>query len=188
LLKRIEEFDKYILMTGFCNARIMDTEKFLKKVQKEKPSNVEIQFFNAQYVVSWKHLYFAALNALTAFENRGNISKSLAVEMMLYASAQGQIRKAVGLIGISPKTPEIAVLIVGKNLHQVKSTLQVISEFTNMQPDDAILELSEEKMAIIRKTFGISDLELKTIMKKSDLEAALTDLVIERMALLATQR
>jgi tRNA threonylcarbamoyladenosine modification (KEOPS) complex Cgi121 subunit len=166
----------------------MDTEKFLKKVHKEKPSTVEIQFFNAQYVASWKHLYFAALNALTALKNRRNISKSLAVEIMLYASAQGQIRKAVGLIGITPKTPEIAVVIVGKNPQLVKSTLQTISAFTNTQPDDAILELSEEKTAIIRKTFGISDLELKTIMKKGDLEAALTDLVIERMALLATQR
>jgi hypothetical protein len=94
----------------------------------------------------------------------------------------------VGLIGISPKTPEIAVLIVGKSPQLVKSTLQVISAFTNMQPDDAILELSEEKTAIIRRTFGISDSELETIMKKGDLEAALTDLVIERMALLATQR
>jgi tRNA threonylcarbamoyladenosine modification (KEOPS) complex Cgi121 subunit len=166
----------------------MDTEKFLKKVQKEKPSNVDIQFFNAHYVASWKHLYFAALNALTAFKNEENISKSLAVETMLYASAQGQIRKAVGLIGITPKTPEIAVVIVGKNPQLVKSTLQTISAFTNTQPDDAILELSEEKTAIIRKTFGISDLELKTIMKKGDLEAALTDLAIERMALLATQR
>jgi hypothetical protein len=57
-----------------------------------------------------------------------------------------------------------------------------------MQHDDTVLELSEEKKRIIQKAFGISDLELKTVMKKDGLEEALTNLVIERMALLATQR
>jgi tRNA threonylcarbamoyladenosine modification (KEOPS) complex Cgi121 subunit len=188
LLKHIEEFDRHILITGLINVKITDTKEFLKKVQKEIPSNVEIQFFDAQYVVSWEHLYFAALNALTAFKNKRNISKSLAVETMLYASAQRQIRKAMVLVGISPRTSEMAVLIIGKNLQAVKSTFQTVLAITNMQPDDAVLELSEEKKAIVQKTFGISDLELKTIAKKDDLKVALTALVIERMALLTTKR
>jgi len=64
----------------------------------------------------------------------------------------------------------------------------MISASVNVQHDDTVLELSEEKKRIIQKAFGISDLELKTVMKKDGLEEALTNLVIERMALLATQR
>jgi KEOPS complex subunit Cgi121 len=188
LLKHIREFDRFILITGFRNVKIRDTEEFLKKVQKQRQSGVEIQFFDAKYVASWQHLYFAALNALTAFKNKRNISKSLTVETMLYASAQRQIRKAVELVGITPKTSEIAVLIIGENTKEIESALQTISAFTNVHCDDAVLELSEEKKAVIQKAFGISELELKITIKKGYLEAALTNLVIERMALLATQR
>jgi tRNA threonylcarbamoyladenosine modification (KEOPS) complex Cgi121 subunit len=133
-------------------------------------------------------LYFAVLNALTAFKNKGNISKSIAMETMLYASTQRQIRKAMEILGIKSETSEIALLIIGENLEAVKSALSMVSKNFNSQSDDTVLELSAEKTVIIQKTFGISDLELKTAMKKDGLEKALTNLVIERMALLATQR
>jgi len=188
LLKYIEEFGKYAAITGFRNVKIKDTKEFLKKIHKEKPSNVETQFFDAKFVASWQHLYFAVLNALTAFKNKENISKSVTMETLLYASAQRQIRKAMELLGIKSETSEIALLIIGENSETVKSALPIISASVNVQHDDTVLELSEEKKRIIQKTFGISDLELKTVMKTDGLEEALTSLVIERMALLATQR
>jgi tRNA threonylcarbamoyladenosine modification (KEOPS) complex Cgi121 subunit len=149
---------------------------------------VEIQFFDAKSVATWQHLYFALLNALTAFKNSENISKSLAMETMIYASAQRQIRKAMELIGIGNGASEIALLLVGDDSETLKSVLATISENINMKNDDAVLELSEEKKRIIQEKFGISDLELKTITKKDDLKEALTNLVIEQMAILATQR
>jgi tRNA threonylcarbamoyladenosine modification (KEOPS) complex Cgi121 subunit len=111
----------------------------------------------------------------------------MALETILYASAQRQIRKAVTLLGITSKTSEIAVLIIGENSKEIESALQMISVHINAQHDDAVLELSEDKNKIIQKTFGISGLELRTVMKNDDVKNALTDLVIERMALLATQ-
>jgi KEOPS complex subunit Cgi121 len=188
MLKHIEEFGKCAAITGFRNVKIKDTEEFLKKIHKEKPSIVETQFFDAKYVASWQHLYFAVLNALTAFKNKENISKSVTMETMLYASAQRQIRKAMELLGIKSETSEIALLIIGQNPETVKSALPIISASVNVQHDDTVLELSEEKRRIIQKIFGISDLELKTVMKKDGLEEALTNLVIEQMALLATRR
>jgi tRNA threonylcarbamoyladenosine modification (KEOPS) complex Cgi121 subunit len=187
LLKYIEEFGKYVLITGFRNVKIEDTKDFLEKMSREKPPNVDIQFFDAKFVATWQHLYFAVLNALTAFKNKRNISKSIVMEIMLYASTQRQIRKAME-IGIRPDTQNIAMLIVGEKPETVKLALSRVSTHVNGQNDDTILELSDKKMKIVQKTFGISDLELETIMKKDGLEKALTDLVIERMALLTTQR
>lgn len=168
--------------------KIKDAEEFLKKIRKQKGSDVETQFFDAKYVATWQHLYFAVLDALTAFKNNRNISKSLAMETMLYASTQRQIRKAMKLLGIKSETSEIAVLIIGGNSETVKAVSSMISANVTAQRDDTVLELSEEKERIIQKTFGISDSELKTVMKKDDLKEALTNLVIERMALTATQR
>lgn len=189
MLKYIAEFGKHIAIAGFRKAKIEDIEEFFKIVRKEKKlAHVEIQLFDAKSVATWQHLYFAALNALTAFKNEENISKSLAMETMLYASAQRQIRKAMELLGIKSDSSEIAVLIIAETPETVKSALSMVSKHANAQYEDTVLELSEEKGAIIRRNFGISDVELKTVMKKDDLDKALTDLVIERMALLATQR
>jgi len=187
LLKHIEEFGKCIAIVGFRDAKIKDVEEFFRIIRKEKQPKVEIQFFNAKFVATWQHLYFAVLNALTAFKNKENISKSLAMETMLYASAQRQIRKAMEILGIKPHTSEIAALIIGEEPETVKSALPAISKHINAQQDDTVLEISEEKAILVQKTFEISDVELKTVMKKDGLKKALTDLVIERMALLATQ-
>jgi len=188
LLKRIEEFGKHIVITGFRNVKLADVEELFNIVRKETNTTTEIQFFDAKFVATWQHFYFAVLNALTAFKNKENISKSVAMETMLYASAQRQIRRAMELLGIKPGTSEIAVLIIGEKLETVKSALSMVSAHMNAQPDDTVLQLSREKMKSIRKTFGVSDVELETIMKKDDLEKALTSLIIERMALLSTQR
>jgi len=187
LLKQIEEFGKHVTIAGFRNVRIKDIEEFFKAMRKEKPSSVEIQFFDAKFVATWQHLYFAALNALTAFKNRENISESLAMESLLYASAQRQIRKAMKLLGIKPSSSEIAVLIIGEKLESVRSALSLVSKQVKAKRDDTVLELSKEKVADIQEIFVISDVELETVMKKGGLEKVLADLVIERMALLATQ-
>ena len=188
MLKHIEEFGKYVAMTGFRNVKIRDVEEFFKIIRREKPSNVEIQFFDAELVATWQHLYFAVLNALTAFKNKRNISKSLTMEIMIYASAQHQIRKAMELLGVKLTTSKIAVLIIGEKPEDVKSALSVVSKLVNAQKDEKVLDMPREKAKIIQNTFMISDLELKTVMKGNNLEKTLTDLVIERMALLAIQR
>ena len=69
MLKSIEEFGKHIVIAGFRDVHIGDVEAFLKAIYENKPLNVDIQLFNAEYVVTWQHLYFAVLNALTAFRN-----------------------------------------------------------------------------------------------------------------------
>lgn len=188
MLRYIEESEMYVEITGFKHVKINDIEKFFETIRKEKPPNVEIQFFDAKLVATWQHLYFAVLNALTAFKNRENISKSLAMETMIYASAQHQIRKAMELLGVKLTTSEMAMLIIGEKPETIKSALSTVSKHVNGQCDERILELSKEKATLIQKTFGISDVELKTVIEKNDLARALTDLVIERMALLATQR
>lgn len=186
MLKQVEEFGKHILTAGFKDVKIRNVEEFLNIIQKEKSSNVQIQFFDARFVATWQHLYFAALNALTAFENKRNISKSLAMESMLYASAQGQIRKAMKLLGIKPNMSEIAVLVIGENVESAISALSLVLKQVEGERDDTILELSREKAIAIRKIFDISDVELETVMGRDGFEKALTNLVIERVALLAT--
>jgi len=188
LIKRIEGFNKYIGVTGFRNIKIEDTKSFLNRI-REKTEDVSVQFFNANLIAGPEHLYFAVLNALKAFESNLNISNSLAVETLLYASAQRQIKKAVELLGIKAESSEVALLVVAETEGKVRETLEELSKFIPGVRDDNVIELSDEKFGTIKEFFGISELELEAKLEKKGLEKeALINLVIEHMALLAIER
>lgn len=188
MLKAVPEFGGYVAITGFRNVRIKDTERFLKEINGKKGLCVEVQLFDASLVATWEHLYFAALNSLTAFRNRENISRSLAMETMLYASAQRQIRKATQLAGIKPTTTEIALLIVGRSKKEVETALIAIQQNMKAQHDDTVLEISDDKIRKIKKAFEISDIEIETVKGTNrGIASALVSLVVERAALLSTQ-
>jgi KEOPS complex subunit Cgi121 len=187
LLKYIEETGKYVEITGFRNVKIKDAEEFVKAARKETAQNGWFQFFDAELVATWQHLYFAVLNAMLAFENGRNISKSMAMEVLLYASAQRQIRKALQLIGVKCDSANVAIVIIGETADSVKKVLSAISKRIDAEPDETVLEVSKEKLRGIREAFGITEKELETVMEKRDVKQALVNLVIERMALLSTQ-
>jgi len=186
LLKHFEEFGEYVEITGFSSVQIEDAEGFLKATRREQQETA-VQFFNAELVATWQHLYFAVLNALTAFRNKNNISKHVAVEVMLYASAQRQIRKAIALVGIKRGSANVAVVIIGKNAGAVRTVLAAVAKRIGSEPNETVLALSNDKVQSIRKAFDISEREVETVMKAGDAEQALVNLVIERMALLSTQ-
>jgi KEOPS complex subunit Cgi121 len=186
MLTYIQEFRKYCEIAGFKRVEINNTEGFLEEINRKKPADVEVQFFDADLVATWQHLYFAVLNALTAFKNKENISKSLAMETLLYTSARRQIRKATQLVGIKSASPNIAILMVEGKPEVVQSALTKISVYIDGQPDDSVLGLSRKKIERIKRAFDISEAELETVGKIDGVEEALIDLVIERVALLAT--
>lgn len=185
--KAIREYGKSVVITGFRDIEIDDLELWIKNVQTENVHGVAVQFFNANIVATWEHLYFAALNALTAFATHRKLSRNLAMETMLYASAQRQIRKAIELIGVKRGTANIAVTIICDNMSQVEKALFTIQKRLGKKPDDSVLELSKSKIEHVRKAFGISDNEIKAVMEKCRIERALVNLVVERVALLSTQ-
>jgi tRNA threonylcarbamoyladenosine modification (KEOPS) complex Cgi121 subunit len=187
MLKYVEEAGKYVELTGFRNVNINDAEEFVKATRGDTPQTAGVQFFDAELVASWQHLYFAVLNALLAFRNERNISKSVAMEVMLYASAQRQIRKAIKLLGVKRDSANVAVVIIDENADSVQATLAAVSKRVGAEPDEAVLELTKEKTHNIRKAFEINANELEAVIKKRNANNALVNLVIERIALLSTQ-
>jgi tRNA threonylcarbamoyladenosine modification (KEOPS) complex Cgi121 subunit len=182
-----KEYGKCVEITGFKNIAFAKAEAFLKANRKEINQAVELQFFDAELIASQEHLYFAALNALEAFQNKTNISKSLAMETMLFASAQRQILRAIQRCGIKPKTTTMAVVIISEKPIYLQTVLEAISICVGAEPDEQVLEMSKSKEKKITEVFQITDEELITVMKNGDREKAVVNLVIERAALLATQ-
>ena len=188
MLIYVKEFRKNCEIAGFKGVEVNGIEAFLEAINRGKLAGVDAQFFDADLVATWQHLYFAVLNGLTAFKNEENLSKSVPMETMLFASGRRQIRKATQLLGIKPGSRNVAVLVVGGKAEVVQKALVEISRLIGGQPDDSVLELSRKKMERIKRVFDISEEELETVMEGDDVEKALVDLVVERMALLATAR
>ena len=187
MIRKHNEPNKNIAIVGFSNVKIQNINTFLEQFRKET-KEAPIQFFDAKKVAGPQHLYFAALNALNAFKKKTNISNNLAVESLLYASAQRQITKAVKMLGIQQDTTDVAALIIAENSHEKKDGLGLVTKMIPGECNDSVLELSNKKIVDIKKLFGISDLEFEAKLKNQELEKeTLTDLIIERMALLVTK-
>jgi len=184
----LEGFNQHLTILGFRDVKIKDTDKFFQDL-KDKAKNVCVQFFDASLIAGCEHLRFAALNALNALENKINISSSLAMETLLYASAQRQIKEAVRLMGIKPNTSRVAVLVLAETPTQTSAVLKVVSKLLGGRRDDSVIDLTDDKAAGLKRLFRISNVELEAKTERKGAEKqALADLVIEHMALLVTQR
>jgi len=188
LVKYIDEFGLCLAITAYKNVKIENVEEFIQNIRKET-GNVTVQFFDARFVAGYEHLYFAVLNALTAFKNGLSISKNLAIEILLYAAAERQIRNAVQLLGVREDTAKVAVVVLAESKDEVVKALDKVSSIIQAEEDESILEIDDKKFETIKKLFNVSDLELEAKLERKGLEKeALKDLIIERVALLVTRR
>jgi KEOPS complex subunit Cgi121 len=186
LISKLSETPKIIIL-GFSNTKIGDVNIFLEQFNAKK-GDTTIQLFDATNIAGFQHLYFAAVNALTAFAKKTNISNNLEVEALLYASAQRQITKAVEMLGLKSETSEIAVLVLANDFVQKKDYIQLVANLIPGKRDDSILFLTDEKVQNIKSMFEISELEIEACLKNEGTEKdTLVDLIIERMALLVTK-
>jgi tRNA threonylcarbamoyladenosine modification (KEOPS) complex Cgi121 subunit len=187
MLQHMEEFGTYAEITGFKGVKFSDAETFLKESRKKAQLNVELQFFDAGLIATHRHLYFAVINALQAFRNNTNLSRSLAVETMLYASAQRQIQRAIQLCGIKPQTTNIAVTIIGEKTVEIRNQLKEIAISVGAESNDTVLGMTTLKLEKIKEAFQIEPEEIMSVIRDGDFEAAVISLVVERVALLSTQ-
>jgi tRNA threonylcarbamoyladenosine modification (KEOPS) complex Cgi121 subunit len=187
VLKYLADAGQYVEISGFKNVKVEKTEQLLRTLRGGWHSDTSVQFFNANLVATWEHVYFAVLDALMAFNTKRNISKSLAVEIMLYASTQRQIKKAIGLIGVKCGCSDLAVVVVSKHRKDAEAAVKSISKYFHREPDEVVLAFSPAKRKIIREAFGITENELNAVTKQNDADRALVDLLAERMALLSTR-
>ncbi|MGP3667953.1 MAG: KEOPS complex subunit Cgi121 [Candidatus Bathyarchaeota archaeon] len=176
-------------ITSLKNVNIGDVEAFLAKLRKRFP-NTDFQIFDADKIVSSKHIELAFLNSVKAFKLGKNISKNLSVEVTLYVSGQRQIKKAFELVGLTSETKNIVLAIFNEeNETVVEEILSFVKSLTVGEVDNNIINIySKEKTKKIMKTFKISNTEIKTLKTgKNTLNEVLEKLVLERVALLTAQ-
>jgi KEOPS complex subunit Cgi121 len=184
-MKETQILNYYLIAEGFSNIHIEKIKNFFEKIN-EKVKDSFIQFFDANLVAGFSHLLFSVLNALKAYEVGNNISNNLSLEILLYASGQHQIKKALDLLGIKKDSSEIVVLVLADSKLKALKTLNFVSNLLGGNVCDSVMEIGDEKADYIQNIFGITNLEIEASLRKTKSET-ISNLLIERAAILAVK-
>ena len=169
---------------GFRYVGALHVDEVLSQVEEAVKPSI-FQLFDADKVGGWKHLFFAAVNAVKAFETGVGVSKSLAIEVLLYASCQDQISQAFDIIGISPSSRRLALIVLAQHRGDAVNSFKMASKILGTE-DDSVLVINEEKYERLKRTFGITETELAAV--GSPREEALSAILVERGALLPLRK
>jgi KEOPS complex subunit Cgi121 len=163
-----------IRITG-GSVNITDLDQFLKQLSDiESTHNVTVQALNADLVTGSRHLLFAVGKAIRSFGSGKNTANNLGMEIMLYASGNLQIGRALSM-GVKTGDNRVAVVVAGNNgvdaaISEVNEVLYTI--------DPAVLEYSKDSKDCLLKFFNITCDELDAVGERK-----IPELVLERVAL-----
>lgn len=148
---------------------VQDLDGFLKKVTEiEKRHTVTVQFFRASRIFGAEHLISATEKAVRAVGNGTAMSRTLGMEIMLYAAAERQTSEALRKIGIHKGITEMAASIVGD------ISAETLIKDLGLERDDSVLAPEGKDPSI----FGITPEEIYLAG-----EDMIPDLVLEKIAL-----
>lgn len=156
------------IFSGKINAE--NVSKTLSKVNgiADKTNSV-IVLFDADKTAGIEHIKSAVVHAKRAFDEKRNIARSLAMEILVYASGQRQCSLATKF-GLHEGENSVYVLIVDGDESEAKTEiLKIVSECPVNLPNEKTL----------KEEFQITDEELEVAGKERIIE-----LVLERVALI----
>ena len=183
MLFELPGLDRQVWITAFRDT--VDPSR-LAKFQVEHPE-VTIQLFDLDRVAGSRHILLATFNAVKSYKSKRRISRSLAMEILLFVSGTRQISEAVKRVGVSPQTRRTAALSLSSmNADQSKIAKFLTGIFKDKGDDSLLEKWTSLRRATVLKTFGIGKKELKATRRSHErTERAIERLAIERSAMLA---
>ncbi|WP_455363225.1 KEOPS complex subunit Cgi121 [[Eubacterium] cellulosolvens] len=188
MILNLSEDGKFVMVSAFEAPPSMDPSVTLRQLRIAIPT-AEVQFFDGAHVAGKEHLEIAVTNALHAFKMGTNISRSVTMETLLYASAQRQIDVALARLGVTKDSRIVGLVAFSETKTAAEELENKIARFVRTEMNEALLEdWSEGKATRIMTLYGIGTTELEAIrMPGQGVEEAVRKAVIERVALLSTR-
>ncbi|MHA1213301.1 MAG: KEOPS complex subunit Cgi121 [Candidatus Heimdallarchaeota archaeon] len=152
---------------------------------------------DADSTAGLNHFLACALYSLKAFDQKNNLSKTFAAEIMLYLSGYRQISKALLKVGLTPKSINLLLVQITKTLDvDGKQTIKhfsyekflanqkvgIVSYFADIEE----LSITNEKK--VMTNLGIAENSIELLVTKNNdeytREKAIEKLAIEKSAIL----
>ena len=160
------------LIAGTCE--ITDVNRFLHTLTGIASGyGITVQAIDANKTAGTMHILAAAEKAIRAVQRNDGISDDLGMEILLYASGNRQIKKALSM-GVRTGRNAIVLIAVGDEIPK-----GAISELENLVEMADVIRYTHEKRAVITTFFGITETEIAVVG-----EANIPQLVLERVALM----
>jgi len=153
-----------------AKGKIKNKESLINRIEEySKSFDVAIQVVDADLVYGFNHLYSAVQHAIRAIKRGTNSMKSLAMEILLYASGERQIKNAIKKMGVKDDCTSFAFIIVDElsNIKDAKGKISareidVLLRQLGLTRDDNVLKGDKK----VLERFGISRDELDTVEEK----------------------
>ena len=184
-----EVLGKQVLIAGLKGVRIGDPASLIESLRKrEELSGLAFQLLNAERVAGEEHLLLSVLNALRAMELGLNVSPDLGMEILVSASGQRQISRAIELLGLRPGVMDVAVVLVSGAEEDLGGALEVLVSALGGERDDGVLDVDEAKAEELIKIFDIGRNELESCSRLGPMPEIVKALVLEKVALFMAYR
>ena len=159
----------------------------IKLAASMSSDSLTVQLLNGLLIADETHLLSAAQNAINAKQGEYMLSRSLDVEVIVFASAQRQIGRALDALGVFDGLDEIAVVVVGTDTASVEKTIRDLADKIGEETIPPFSATSE-RIDRIKNHYQISDKEIEAIADSEEIEsqqAALSRCVVSRVSLVA---
>jgi tRNA threonylcarbamoyladenosine modification (KEOPS) complex Cgi121 subunit len=183
-----EDEELQICIAEFRNSEHLKRDRLLDMASSMSESVLAIQFFDSAMIVNEIHLLSAVQNAFNAWKGGYMRSRSLDVEIAIYASAQHQIGRALELMGITDNTTSVAVVALGEDKKKIKSAMLVLEKTFGNEIVPAF-EMTSKKLEALKKIFSIDDSEVSLFLDQNDMKSqqlALSKCIVSRVSQVAT--
>ena len=136
------------------------------------------QMFNAEMIYGKNHLLSSVLHAQRAMIEDTNTTNSLAMEILLYASGERQLKHAIPKMGI--QTGQTSVVLVFTDIDSSKEShfditlVDDLLQRLDLERNDAVIDGAEGTL----HNFGITKKQRQTVVKDK-----YEDLILEKVAM-----
>ncbi len=160
------------LISGICE--IADVNGFLDTLRGIASGyGITVQAIDASKTAGIEHILAAAEKAIRAAQRHDSISDDLGMEILLYASGNRQIKRALSM-GVRTGMNEIVLVAVGDEIPDGAT-----NELENIVEVADVAGYTREKRDTITTFFGITETEIAAVG-----EEKIPQLVLERVALM----
>lgn len=189
ILKTVEYEDE-IYWTGIAelsNSSHMGTDALVKLASERDAGIHAIQFLDSSLIVSIGHLLSAAQNAVNAWKGDYMLTRGLDAEILVYASAQRQISRAIENLGIRDGLQNIALVVVGGGKKDVRNVISQMVSNVGEEIKTAFVP-DRERLERIMHHYGVNEKEIKALTDSDEIEIwaeTLSRCVASRVSLVA---
>ncbi len=137
--------------TSDCVIRLassdLSKEELVKKIIALNDAGHTVQLFDANNINSRLHILGAYVNARVSFQDKSNVSKTIATEMLLFASMTTQISEAIRKLGIKNTKKFIVFADCEESYSSARKLFKDVEEFRGFDDDIKVLrEMAEARL------------------------------------------